>query len=59
MLSDVGAGPGIAPATLQVMRKLKKGDRVNFFKSNGVFSTDENTPSHHFAGFLLEKDFEA
>ncbi len=58
-MSAVGAGLGIAPATLQIMRKLKKGDRVHLIKLNGVFSTsDSYVPSHHFTGFLLEEYFE-
>ena len=57
-VSAVGAGLGIAPATLQITQKLKNGDRVHLFKANGVFGSDTYTPSHHFTGFLLEENFE-
>lgn len=57
-VSAVGAGLGIAPATMQITQQLKKGDRVHLFKHSGLFGSDTYSPRHHFTGLLLEENYE-
>ena len=55
-VSTVGATVTGAPATLNPILKLKKGDRVDLWKDNS-FGTLEHLSdeiSHHFSGGLLQ-----
>ena len=53
-----GAGSGIisAPATLQSILRLKKGDRVDLWKSHGEIQQECTGYCHHFSGSLIEED---
>jgi len=60
----ISSGLITAPATFQSTLKLKKGDRVDVWKSNSGTLGDclvlggeaVEPPCHHFTGWLLEED---
>lgn len=49
---------GIFPysASLHTMLKLKKGDRVDLYKTSGLLACNINDPNSHFSGSLLVED---
>jgi len=54
--SLAGSGFFSAPATLQTYLKLRKGDRVDLWKSYGSLNHICAFYCHHFTGFLIEED---
>jgi len=54
--SSAGAGPIAVPVTLQSTLKLKKGDRIDLWKSTGEVNRLCATFCHHFTGTLVEED---
>jgi len=55
--SSVGVGFFTAPATIQSTLKLKKGDRIDLWKtSSGTLGYQSTEPCHFFTGFLLKED---
>ncbi len=52
-----GSGFFSAPATLQSILKLKKGDRIDLWKSQGELFQECQSYCHHFTGSLIEEDF--
>ena len=54
--SLAGSGMFAAPATLQTYLKLKKGDRVDLWKSFGSLHYVCTFYCHHFIGLLIEED---
>jgi len=56
-LSVAGNGYFGAPVTLQSVLKLKKGDRIDLWKSHGEFHKLCGSFCHHFIGSLIEEDF--
>jgi len=55
-VSTAGGGPSATTATLQSTLKLKKGDRVDLWKSKGELNPVCNVYCHHFTGSLMEED---
>jgi len=63
-VATISSGPITAPATFQSTLKLKKGDRVDVWKSNSgtlggctvLGGEAVEPPCHHFTGWLLEED---
>ena len=57
-VSTVGATVTGAPATLNPILKLKKGDRVDVWKDNnfGILEYRSAEPIHHFSGWLLVEE---
>jgi len=57
-LGHSGAGIGLAATTaaLQSTLKLKKGDRIDLWKSRGELNRICTDYCHHFTGSLLEED---
>jgi len=58
-VSTIGAGFSVAPATVQSTLKLKKGDRVDLWKTKGELHPSCFVYCHHFTGLLMEEDFPA
>ncbi len=55
-MSVVGKGLFAAPTTFQSTLKLKKGDRVDLWKSTGgALDTFTDESCHHFTGWMLEE----
>jgi len=54
--SLAGSGFFSAPVTMQTYVKLKKGDRVDLWKSYGSLNPICTFYCHHFTGFLIEED---
>jgi len=57
--SGAGVGPTSNTATLQSILKLKKGDRIDLWKSRGELNRICTDYCHHFTGSLLEEDLPA
>ena len=58
-LSGAGVGPTSNAANLQSILKLKKGDRIDLWKSRGEVNKICIDYCHHFTGSLLEEDLPA
>ena len=54
--SSAGNGLISVPVTLQSTLKLKKGDRIDLWKSSGEVSRFCENYCHHFTGTLVEED---
>ncbi len=56
--SGAGSGMITAPVTLQSVLRLKKGDRVDLWKSHGeIHEKCTGGYCHHFSGSLIEGDY--
>jgi len=55
-LSSTGSGIYTGPVTLQTSLKLKKGDRIDLWKSHGELQVGCMNFCHHFTGSLMEED---
>jgi len=49
-------GNSPSPVGLHSTLKLRKGDTVDLYKSSGIMNCNDNEPSSHFIGSLLEED---
>jgi len=59
-LSAAGVGPAANPETVQSTLKLKKGDRIDIWKSkHGELHYLCPNYCHHFTGLLVEEDLPA
>ena len=58
-LSGAGVGPTTNTAALQTTLKLKKGDRIDLWKSRGELIRFCTEYCHHFTGSLMEEDLPA
>jgi len=54
--SMTGRGFFTAVVSLQTTLKLKKGDRINLWKSHGELHHECKIYCHHFTGSLIEED---
>ena len=57
--TEAGIGPYSNSATLQSTLKLKKGDRVDLWKSRGELNRFCTNYCHHFTGLLVEEELPA
>jgi len=62
-INGVGKAEGITPSgfsphsiVVHAVLKLKKGDRVDLYKTGGRLGCNTNDPNSHFSGSLLVED---